>query len=418
VAAAFDSFGNLYLVRFGVSESIVVGLSTNLGATFSLLFQTTTGNDQPSVAVGPSSVAGQGSVWISYSTSSSSLAARGASVTGLGSIGSFIAAETATTLGDFGDICIGPTGQVMVVYQNPNTVLGPDTLKVNVDLNNITAGGFGATVNTTTTQVGSFATIPAQPVRDIDSESGLAWDLSGGPHNGRVYLVYTDRPSTSSADTDIYVRFSDNNGLTWSGRVRVNDDTPGNGKSQFMPRIAIDQTSGYIAVSFYDCRNSAGNNTTEVWATISTDGGATFLPNIKVSTGVSSALVPVIANDGFDYGDYTGLAFHGGTFYPCWADNSNSTGDNPAGANSWFDTYTARVTVNLPLVMLNPLRTNGAFHASVQTMAATTYLLESSPSLNPQSWTSVTNVAGDGTVKELVDPTATAPSKLYRVRAL
>src|SRR5207245_2847297 len=83
---------------------------------------------------------------------------------------------------------------------------------------------------------------------------------------------------------------STNNGATWSSRVRVNDDTIGNGKSQFLPRIAIDQTSGNIAVSFYDCRNSPGNTTTELWATISADGGATFLPNVKVSAGVSSAL--------------------------------------------------------------------------------------------------------------------------------
>ncbi len=418
VAAAFDSFGNLYLVRFGALERIVVGLSTNQGATFSQLFQTaTTANDQPSVAVGPSSVPGQGSVWITYTTSSSSLVARGASVTNLGQIGSFTAEQTASSLGDFGDICIGPTGQVMVVYQNPNTSVGPDTLKINVDLNNITTGGFGTTINATTTQVGSFAPIPAQPNRDIDSESGLAWDRTGGVHNGRVYMVYTDRASTSTSDTDIYVRFSDNNGSTWSSRARVNDDPVGNGKSQFLPRIAIDQTSGFIAVSFYDCRNSSGNNTAELWATISTDGGATFLPNVKVSAGVSSALVSVIATDGFDYGDYTGLAFHGGTFYPCWADNSNSTGDNPNGASSWFDTYTARVTVNLPLVILNPRLTNSTFHVSVQTVAAKTYFLESSLSLDPQSWASVANVAGDGTIKELVDSNATGPSKLYRVRA-
>jgi hypothetical protein len=245
----------------------------------------------------------------------------------------------------------------------------------------------------------------------------LAWDCSGGPFNGRLYLVYTDRPSTGSADTDIYVRFSNNNGATWSSRVRVNDDTVGNGKSQFLPRIAIDQTSGNIAVSFYDCRNSPGNNTTELWATISTNGGATFLPNVKVSAGVSSALVTAISNTGFDYGDYCGLCFYGGTFYPCWADNSNSTGDNPAGAQNNFDLYTARVTVNIPLVMLNPRYTNSTFRVSVQTVAAKTYFLESSPSLNPTSWSTVTSVSGDGTLKDLVDPNATGPAEFYRVRA-
>jgi hypothetical protein len=213
------------------------------------------------------------------------------------------------------------------------------------------------------------------------------------------------------------VRFSDNNGAAWSSPVRVNDDPLGNGKSQFLPRIAIDQTSGYIAVSFYDCRNSPGNNTTEVWATISVDGGLTFLPNVKVSAGVSSALVAVISSTSFDYGDYTGLCFHGGTFYPCWADNSNSTGDNPAGALNNFDTYTARVTVNYPLVILNPRHINSTFHASVQTVAAKTYFLESSPSLKTPGWNPVASIAGDGTIKELVDPNASTPAQFYRVRA-
>src|SRR5439155_8625203 len=133
--------------------------------------------------------------------------------------GTFTSAQTATANGDYGDICIGPTGQVAVVYQDPFGGIGPDTIGFNVDVNGLAAGGFGPTINATTTQVGSFAPIPAQPQRDIDSESGLAWDRSGGAHHGRLYLVYTDRPTTSSNDTDIYARFSDNNGSTWSRRV-------------------------------------------------------------------------------------------------------------------------------------------------------------------------------------------------------
>ena len=99
--------------------------------------------------------------------------------------------------------------------------------------------------------------------RTIDAEAGLAWDCSNGPHRGRVYLVYTDRPTSSSMDTDIYLRHSDDNGATWTAPLRVNDDMAGNGKSQFLPRIALDQTTGCIAISFYDCRNSAANSTAE-----------------------------------------------------------------------------------------------------------------------------------------------------------
>src|SRR5262249_16764114 len=66
------------------------------------------------------------------------------------------------------------------------------------------------------------------------------------------------------------------------------------------------------------------------------------------SAGVSSALVPAVSSTSFDFGDYSGLAFHAGTFYPCWADNSNSTGDNPNGTLSALDIYTAAVSLIVP----------------------------------------------------------------------
>jgi hypothetical protein len=40
---------------------------------------------------------------------------------------------------------------------------------------------------------------------------------------------------------------------------------------------------------------------------------------------------------------YSGLSFYGGVAYPCWSDNSNSTGTNPDGALNKLDIYTAAV---------------------------------------------------------------------------
>jgi Regulator of chromosome condensation (RCC1) repeat/Immunoglobulin domain len=350
VSAAWDSYGNLFLASLSDSLNIMVAISTNGGASFRLLYETpSSGNDQPTVVTGPSATSGQGSVWISYTDPSNRLVAHGAAVTGLGAVGSFGSPEAApggTSGGDFGDIAIGPNGEVMVVYQNNGSGPGPDSIKINLDPDGLGPAGFGPAVTATSTQVGGWTYIPAQNNRSVDAEAGLAWDRSGGPHNGRIYLMYTDRPNTSSADTDIYVRYSDDKGTNWSPRVRVNDDTVGNGKSQFLPKIALDQSSGNIAVCFYDCRNSTANNRAEFWASASLDGGLTFVPNAKVSMGQSNSGAP--GTGGFDFGDYTGLAFFGGVFYPCWADNSNSTGDNPAGANNALDMYTARVKVPGP----------------------------------------------------------------------
>src|SRR5439155_26395637 len=52
------------------------------------------------------------------------------------------------------------------------------------------------------------------------------------------------------------------------------------------------------------------------------------------------------AQNGIDFGDYEGLAFYGGNFYPVWADNSNSTHDNPDGTLHELDIYTAKVHVH------------------------------------------------------------------------
>jgi len=75
------------------------------------------------------------------------------------------------------------------------------------------------------------------------------------------------------------------------------------------------------------------------------------------------------------------------------------------------------VTVNYPLMILNPRYTNGTFQASVQTVAAKTYFLESAPSVATPTWSPVTSVPGDGTIKELVDPAVAPGQKFYRVRS-
>jgi hypothetical protein len=277
-------------------------------------------------------------VWVSWKAASNAISAAGASVAGLGSVGAFSAPER-TGIGDFGDIAISPTGAVLVTYERSYTNANPSTLYSALDPDGLGPAGFNAESTVTNTNVGGFYPIPAQNSRTVDAEAGLAWDRSGGAHNGRVYFVYTDAPSSGSADTNIFVRFSDNNGGTWSAPIQANDDSTGN--SQFLPRIALDQTTGQLALSWYDARNSSGNNTAQVWATTSTDG-TTFTANVQVSAGTSNAAP---AASIIDFGDYTGLAYQEGSFYPFWSDNSNSTGDNPNGAGSSLDMYTAAVVV-------------------------------------------------------------------------
>jgi hypothetical protein len=354
---AFDRFGNLFLTYIDNNNSVVLVRSVDGGRTFSPLATLATGSvDQPSVATGPGGAAAAGSVWVTYQDGAGRIAARGAPVTGLGQAGAFVPAQTApgSLDGNFGGIAVGPQGQVLVSYQKPPPVgSGPDTVFVNTDADGLGPGGFGAAVAVTTTNVAGFdASVPAESARSIDAKATPAWDRSGGAHNGRVYLVYTDAPSAASANTDIFLRFSDDGGATWSARVRVNDDA--GSASQFWPWPAVDQATGDVGVSWYDARNDHGdhgpgdtdgvpNDDVEVFAAVSTDGGATFLPNVQVASGPSNAATRA-ADDPQQFGDYTGMDFLNGRLYPVWADNSGTLPGNTDLPT--FDIATARVTLS------------------------------------------------------------------------
>ncbi len=194
---------------------------------------------------------GAGEVWVTFNAGGPIFAA-GAPVTGLGQVGAFNAGQVApgTNNCTYGDIAIGPAGQVMQSCNLTETGQGGGKIFVNLDPDGLGPAGFGSRIFVTATHVGGFDFIPPQPDRSVDAESGLAWDRSGGPHSGRVYLVYTKEEKNESDNTNIYVRYSDDDGTTWSDGVRVNDDNTVN--SQFMPKISLDQTTGEIAVVWYD----------------------------------------------------------------------------------------------------------------------------------------------------------------------
>jgi hypothetical protein len=77
--------------------------------------------------------------------------------------------------------------------------------------------------------------------------------------------------------------------------------------------------------------------------------------------------------------------------------------------------YTARVTVVAPVVLLNPHFTNSVFASSAQTLPGKTYFLESTPSLAPASWVAGAGIAGDGTVRNFIDPNPTNAHTFYRL---
>ena len=158
-----------------------------------------------------------------------------------------------------------------------------------------------------------------------------------------MYLTYTDAPSVGSPDTQVKLIESSNFGQTWSKPVLVNPDA--GSSSEFFPSIAVDQSSGNLAVSWYDTRNDPNNVKTQIFGAVSNNGGASFLPDVLLSDGTSNAANPLLSGiaRNVQYGEYTGATFAGGVFYPIWADNSTELVGNPNPPE--FDLATERVVV-------------------------------------------------------------------------
>jgi uncharacterized repeat protein (TIGR01451 family) len=393
---AWDGYSNLFMAYAdGNFSGIDVAYSINGGLTFTFLTNLATGDFavEPKIAVGQG--AALGSVWVlykDYSLANAPLVAQGAEVTNTSGFGAFGPAELipgSDNVCGFGDIAVGPQGQVMVVYQTLHDSPGMANDFVSVDADGLGPNFFAPAVLAATNVLGGNTILPAASNgQGINGASALAWDLDLTSQNfGKVYLIAAGQGPTGGNDTDIFLSTSTDSGATWSSQARINDNA--NHNSEFMPRVAVDQSTGILAMSWYDCRldlgwlfvtnisitnvpntnsstnsdgsysqtntitnvtvitnfsgtvDRASNDDTEIYATLSLDGGVTIQPNVNLTSDTTNGYEAALAVNPTDFGNYTGLTFCQGVFYPVWADNSGSHGQNPDGATNNFDIVVA-----------------------------------------------------------------------------
>lgn len=118
---------------------------------------------------------------------------------------------------------------------------------------------------------------PAHPAMDCD--------ITGGTYDNRLYCAYIDR--NGSSGYDIFVRYSDDRGVSWSSRTRVNDDATGFNRDQFHPWLTVDNT-GTVTIVWLDRRADPGNCAWYPYMSQSTDGGVTWSANQQLSSAPST----------------------------------------------------------------------------------------------------------------------------------
>ena len=178
-----------------------------------------------------------------------------------------------------------------------------------------------------TTQVGNSDFVDPQASAGIDPSASIAYDLNADQFTGRLYLAYVEAESPFSSPASIVLRYSDDNGATFSAPITVNDDVSGNG--HFNPHVACDPVTGAIAVTWYDARNDNGlsvsgggtdtisNNDVQVYGAVGipAPGGVSFSDNFVVQPAYSNP-EDVILN-GFPIGPPTTRMSWGGRHRRC-----------------------------------------------------------------------------------------------------
>jgi subtilisin-like proprotein convertase family protein len=229
--------------------------------------------------------------------------------------------------------------------------------------------------------IGASAQINVGPAPVIASDNTTGADA----YEGRLYVAYVARPDPragnplAAPDTmNIALLTSDNGGATWVPAGRINDDfgpTDGfsennggiRGRAHFEPQLAVDQSTGTVAASFYDARWDASRVRVAQYVGISNDGGGSFKQTYvnpqnflqdspggpagtatDAITGRPVDLGPIPDNFStqgshpdarFGEGVHQGLAVGAGRLYVAWAGNMNG---GELGGNE-IDIWGARV---------------------------------------------------------------------------
>ena len=142
---------------------------------------------------------------------------------------------------------------------------------------------------------------------------GMAVDRSGGATNGNLYIVYHDGSNFAKSFNGVPYFYADakiirssNNGANWSAPVRVNNNPKplpnGLGVDSYMPGVAVDNTTGQVAVCWYDRRNDPLNYRVDRYCGTSMNGGANFT-NFRVTP---ASFLPIHGADDLVNATYMG----------------------------------------------------------------------------------------------------------------
>lgn len=228
-------------------------------------------------------------------------------------------------------VCVGPNntiqgGSVYVVTNSGSSFASVYTFYRSTD------GG----VNFSQMSSNQFSNYVGTNVSGRNSVSGMrtrpypmiAADNSYGAHRGRLYLVYASNdPPGDGHKPDIWCRYSDDAGTTWSAAKIVNDDAGTQNNNQWHPAIWCDKNTGRLYVQWMDTRDTPTHDSAYIYASYTDDGGTTFAANQRISNQKMKIDCPTCGGGGTPryQGDYNGIYSNKKVGMAGWTDFRNGT---------------------------------------------------------------------------------------------
>jgi hypothetical protein len=356
-AAVFDRQGNLYFVHLTTGLSASIAKSTDGGQTwaFATLASLVGGVDKCWIGAGPNPAnLNQDIIYVTYrrdvnegQTDSQIHVVRSLDG-GVTFVNDVIINDQSIAgidrLSTFPRPVVRPSdGRLYVVWDDESNSPASSEIKMDYSDDGGVTWHADQLIGTTPVTRGNTTRwdIPAQPNRGVLTVPSLAVAQTGA-FEDRLYVAYTISP-LGRPNSDIQVAWTDDDtgaAGTWNFTVPHTVTT----NSQFHPWIETDPMTGVPYVSWLDAAGSATNQTVRKTGTFSIDGGVTWLPPITVADAPSDQSLANPNRVGQNYLEYDTPAAFAGMAFDSWADNSNSTGNNPNGTAD-LDWYTDRVVL-------------------------------------------------------------------------
>ncbi len=164
--------------------------------------------------------------------------------------------------------------------------------------------------------------------------------------NGRLYAIWAGR-YVENGLWDIFIRFSDDQGLTWSERYQVNPNSAGN---QWMPDLDID-SQGNVHVVYYDDNGGPSFKPYYRILEFPTTGEPIFSDPMDISNGISTS------NTFTRPGDYFTIRLDAQDLpHVVWSDGRNDEMDiyyaHGLTSDDKSETTAKKSSFNFPVLML------------------------------------------------------------------